>query len=74
MEVRIPATGDGVEDVLLVEWLVPGGTNVEKGQPIYTIESDKSVIEVGAPLSGVLDIAVVPGAIFAVGQVIAHIR
>jgi len=74
MEVRIPATGNGVEDVLLVEWLVPGGASVEKGQPIFTIESDKSVIEIGAPVSGTLDIGVAPGAMFAVGQVIAVIR
>lgn len=74
MEVRIPATGNGVEDVLLVEWLLPAGAKVEEGQPIFTIESDKSVIEVGAPASGTLEIGVAPGAMFAVGQLIASIR
>lgn len=72
-EVRIPATGNGVEDVLLVEWLVGDGARVEKGQPIFTIESDKSVIEVGAPLAGTLKIKVAQGVMFAVGQVIARI-
>lgn len=73
MEVRIPATGNGVEDVLLVEWLVPSGASVEKGDPIFAIESDKSVIEVNAPAGGNLDILVAAGEMFAVGRVIGKI-
>lgn len=38
----------------LAEWLVEDGATVEAGQPIYSLETDKSVQEIEAPESGKL--------------------
>ena len=72
-ELRIPAAGDAVTEVQLVEWVVANGVTVSAGQHIYSIESDKSVLEVEAPVDGVLRIAVEAGGILPVGELVGAI-
>lgn len=57
----------------LTEWLVADGTAVKEGQPIYALESDKSVQEIEAPASGTLKIVAKIGEIYQVGQLLAEI-
>lgn len=73
-ELRIPAAGDAVAEVQLVEWIANQGAEVKEGDPIYSIESDKSVLEVAAPASGKLVIIATAGDIFPVGHVIGRIE
>lgn len=72
-ELHIPAAGDAVSEVQLVEWLAADGASVKEGEVIYTIESDKSVLEIEAPASGVLKIIGAAGSIFPVGSLIGTI-
>jgi pyruvate dehydrogenase E2 component (dihydrolipoamide acetyltransferase) len=51
-EVRVPATGNAGEDVILVEWQVAEGADVLAGQTLVTLETAKSTIEVDAPVAG----------------------
>jgi pyruvate dehydrogenase E2 component (dihydrolipoamide acetyltransferase) len=53
-EVIMPSLGAASDELKLVRWLVKKGDTVEKGQPIFEAESDKSVVEVEAPDSGTL--------------------
>jgi pyruvate/2-oxoglutarate dehydrogenase complex dihydrolipoamide acyltransferase (E2) component len=73
-ELRIPAAGDAVAEVKLVEWAVADGAEVEEGQTLYTIESEKSVLDVEAPASGKLSIKEAPDQVLAVGHLVGVIE
>ena len=53
-EVILPKLGQTMESGSIAEWLVQEGQAVKKGEPIFTVESDKAVLEATAPASGVL--------------------
>lgn len=72
-QVLLPKLGFSVNEAILNEWLAEDGAQVEKGQPLYSIESEKSVQEVEAPVSGTLRILKQPGETYDVGTVIAEI-
>jgi pyruvate/2-oxoglutarate dehydrogenase complex dihydrolipoamide acyltransferase (E2) component len=72
-DLRIPAAGDAVSEVQLVEWVKQDGAAVQEGEIVYTIESDKSVLELEAPASGMLKILEQAGGIFPVGHLIGQI-
>lgn len=72
-DIRIPPIGNGLDDVHLVEWLVSDASNVDVGQSIFSIESDKSVVEVSAPIAGKLRIMAGAGEMYRVGQVVGEI-
>lgn len=50
----IPKLQMSTTEGTLTEWLVEDGAMVEEGQPIYALETDKSVQEIEAPASGKL--------------------
>ncbi|MFA7553859.1 MAG: biotin/lipoyl-containing protein [Spongiibacteraceae bacterium] len=60
IEIKIPKIGFSMSEGVLTEWLVKDGDTVEEGQPIYALESDKSVNEVESPTAGVIKILVEP--------------
>ena len=57
----------------LAEWLAEDGTEVEEGQPIYTLETDKSTQEIEAPTGGILVHKVPAGETYPVGTEIGEI-
>jgi pyruvate dehydrogenase E2 component (dihydrolipoamide acetyltransferase) len=62
------------ENATVVQWLVPEGDTVEQGDPILEVETDKVVMEVEAPVSGVLGgVRVQKGAVVPVTEIIAFI-
>ena len=72
-EVKLPRLGQGMEAGTIVKWLKAEGDKVEKGEPLYELDTDKVTQEVEAEASGVLlRIAVVEGEV-PVGQTIAFI-
>ena len=72
-EVRLPKTGDAVEEGTLVEWLVEDGARVERGDPLYLLETDKVEMEIDAPCAGVVSHVGAPGEVYRVGALIATI-
>jgi pyruvate/2-oxoglutarate dehydrogenase complex dihydrolipoamide acyltransferase (E2) component len=73
MDLRVPASGDSVSEVELIEWVAADGQAINEGDPLYSIETVKAVIEVTAPVSGTLQIVAKKGETLAVGQLVAHI-
>jgi pyruvate dehydrogenase E2 component (dihydrolipoamide acetyltransferase) len=72
-DVRLPRLGQGMESGTIVKWLKSEGDNVEKGEPLYELDTDKVTQEVEADASGVLlKIAVSEGEV-EVGKTIAVI-
>lgn len=72
-EVLLPKIGFAMNDAVLSQWLIDDGAQVAAGQPLYSIESDKSVQEIESPASGTLRILAAVGATYAVGTVLAEI-
>src|SRR2546423_10157925 len=61
-EVKLPRLGQGMESGTIVKWLKAEGDQVEKGEPLYELDTDKVTQEVEAEASGVLlKIAVAEG-------------
>lgn len=58
----------------LAEWLVDDGAEIVEGQPIYSLETDKSVQEIEAPASGTLTQKATAGEIYPVGTEIGEIN
>jgi pyruvate dehydrogenase E2 component (dihydrolipoamide acetyltransferase) len=72
-EVILPRLGQGMESGTIVRWLKSEGEPVEKGEPLFELDTDKVTQEVEAEASGVLlKIAVAEGEV-PVGQTIAFI-
>jgi len=57
----------------LVEWLEDDGTVLDVGQPIYVLETDKSVQEIEAPTAGKLVQKVPAGETYTIGTIIGEI-
>jgi pyruvate dehydrogenase E2 component (dihydrolipoamide acetyltransferase) len=72
-EIKLPRLGQGMESGTIVKWLKSEGEKVEKGEPLYELDTDKVTQEVEADASGVLlKIAVQEGEV-PVGRTIAVI-
>jgi pyruvate dehydrogenase E2 component (dihydrolipoyllysine-residue acetyltransferase) len=72
-EVKLPRLGQGMESGTIVKWLKSEGDSVEKGEPLYELDTDKVTQEVEAEASGVLlRIAVTEGEV-EVGRTIGFI-
>ncbi len=69
----IPKLQMSTTEGTLAEWLVADGAQVEEGQPIYLLETDKSVQEIEAPQSGRLVQKVAAGETYPVGTEIGEI-
>jgi pyruvate/2-oxoglutarate dehydrogenase complex dihydrolipoamide acyltransferase (E2) component len=73
-EILLPKIGFSMNEGVLSRWLVEDGATVKQGEPLYELESDKSLQEVEAPASGRLKILVAAtGETYPVGTVLGEI-
>jgi len=62
------------ETATLIDWLVEEGQQVEKGQPIFEVETDKVTVEVESPAAGLLSgLSAKPGDVIPVTTILAYI-
>ncbi|HEY0651038.1 lipoyl domain-containing protein [Phenylobacterium sp.] len=73
-EILLPKLGFDMNEGILTEWLVADGSHVSEGQPLYSVESDKSNNEIEAPASGTLKILAAPEETYEVGTVLGYIE
>jgi 2-oxoglutarate dehydrogenase E2 component (dihydrolipoamide succinyltransferase) len=72
IEVRVPQLPESVADATLVAWRKQPGDAVQRDENLVDLETDKVVLEVPAPATGVLqEIRVQDGATVTSGQVLA---
>ena len=74
LEVRIPAVGESVTSGMISAWLKNDGDVVNKGEPLFTLETDKVSTEVTADGAGTLRIKAQAGAEVKIGEVVATIE
>lgn len=72
-EIILPKLGFSMNEGVIAEWLVADGAAVKEGEPLFSLESEKSVNEIEAPASGVLRIIKPAGETYEVGTVIGEI-
>ena len=53
-ELRVPTLGMDMEEATIVRWLVEEGAEVEKGEPVLEIDTDKTSFEIEAPAGGTI--------------------
>lgn len=72
-QILLPKLGFSMNEAVLVEWMAEDGAQVSKGQPLYAIESEKSLQEIEAPADGTLRIIEQAGDTYEIGTVIGEI-
>lgn len=72
--VIVPQIGEAVSELMIAEWFKAVGDPVEKGEPLFSVDSDKAVVEVEAVISGTLtEIVSEEGASVMPGDVVARV-
>ncbi|MDF0678743.1 MAG: 2-oxoglutarate dehydrogenase complex dihydrolipoyllysine-residue succinyltransferase [Nitrosomonas sp.] len=74
IEVKVPALSESIAEATLINWHKQQGEYVERGENLIDIETDKVVLELPAPQSGILaEIIRNDGATVTSGEIIARI-
>jgi pyruvate dehydrogenase E2 component (dihydrolipoamide acetyltransferase) len=75
MDVVMPQLGETVKDGTVTAWRKKVGERVEKDEPLFEVETDKTEMEIPAPAAGVVAAILVPeGETVAVGARLAVIE
>ncbi|MCT2535803.1 2-oxoglutarate dehydrogenase complex dihydrolipoyllysine-residue succinyltransferase [Aquibacillus koreensis] len=73
-EIKVPELAESITEGTIAEWLVKEGDQVQKGDPILELETDKVNVEVNADYSGVIaEVLKQEGDDVSVGDVIAKV-
>jgi|TARA_R110001583_G_C5661109_1_gene409631 pyruvate/2-oxoglutarate dehydrogenase complex dihydrolipoamide acyltransferase (E2) component len=73
IDVLLPKIGFSMNEGTVSEWLAVDGAEIKEGDPLFTLESEKSVEEIEAPASGKLKIIKPAGEACECGTVIGQI-
>ncbi|MGB5618285.1 MAG: 2-oxoglutarate dehydrogenase complex dihydrolipoyllysine-residue succinyltransferase [Desulfobacterales bacterium] len=73
VEIKIPSVGESVAEAVLAQWFKKDGDQVQKGEALFVIETDKVTLEVEAEADGVLEISVGEGETVSIGAVVGTI-
>lgn len=72
-EIIIPKLGMTMEEGTVAEWLVPDGAEVQAGQPVYRLETEKIEMEVEAEAAGTVRHVVASGTTLPPGAVVGYL-
>ena len=67
-EIKVPVLPESVSDAVVISWYKKAGDFIERDDPIVDIETDKVVLEVPSPVSGVLKEIIEPDGSTVIGQ------
>ncbi|MGE3976910.1 MAG: 2-oxoglutarate dehydrogenase complex dihydrolipoyllysine-residue succinyltransferase [Nitrospira sp.] len=74
IELKIPTIGESITEVQIDEWLKSPGETVRQDEPIVSLETEKTSLDLPAPVSGVLvRVLKKKGEMAHVGEVIAYL-
>ncbi len=68
--ITVPGVGESISEGILARWLKPDGAQVQAGEPLFELETDKASSVVPAATSGVLKINVAEGETVAIGATV----
>lgn len=70
---KLPKLAVSMQEGTIVEWLAAAGAHVSVGQPIFTVESEKSSMDVESPFAGVFQPIAELNQAYPVGTPVAEI-
>jgi pyruvate dehydrogenase E2 component (dihydrolipoamide acetyltransferase) len=73
MELKFVDVGEGITEGHIQKWLVKDGDIIREDQPVVKIETDKAVVDVPAPASGVIKINMQENTDVHLGDILAYI-
>jgi len=73
IEMKIPSPGESITEVSVSRWYKENGSQVEKGEELGEIESEKASLPLIAPENGTLEIILSEGSVTKVGAVACKI-
>ena len=73
VEIKVPSVGESVTEAVLAQWFKKDGDQIQKGEALFVIETDKVTLEVEAEAEGVLKISVGEGETVSIGAVVGTI-
>ncbi len=72
IEIKVPQLPESVSDAILIAWHKKAGDSVERDENLVDLETDKVVLEVPAPATGILqEIKISDGATVVAGDLLA---
>ena len=71
-EIKFVDVGEGITEGHIQKWLVEDGSEVKEDQPVAQIETDKAVVNLPAPISGLIKIVAKAGTDVKVGDTLAY--
>src|SRR5690242_3860232 len=74
VQVKIPAVGESISSGVVSVWHKKSGEHVKKGDPLFTLETDKVSTEIVAEADGVLKTKASEGQEVKIGEVVAEIE
>ena len=75
IDYKLADVGEGIAEAEVIEWLVAVGDNVQEDQPVVIVETDKSQIEIPAPVTGIVkSLGAKVGDVLAVGSNLMQIE
>ena len=73
--VTLPRLGEMTEEAVFIEWVVAVGDEVEEGNPLAIVDTDKVETDIPSPVAGrVVELFVEPEAEMAVGAALCTIE
>lgn len=72
--IRIPRLSVAISEATLVDVLIAEGARVEKGQPLFVVETEKVENEIDAGASGTVTWSGVAGTVYEIGAEIGVIH
>ena len=72
-DVLIPEIGESITSGIIAAWLKGEGEEVQEGEDLFELETDKATLAVPSPASGMLSVTVQEGEEVSVGQSVAVI-
>lgn len=73
IKLKVPKLDMSMEEAVISEWFVKTGDTVTKGQEIYSVESDKTTMDVESPLDGVITVIGEAGETYELGAIVAEL-
>jgi len=70
-DVKVPSVGESITSGTIVSWLKHSGDQVEQGENLFELETDKAVLEIPSPDAGTLETLVEEGTEVAIGETVA---
>jgi pyruvate dehydrogenase E2 component (dihydrolipoamide acetyltransferase) len=69
----MPKLGMTMQEARIVEWHAKDGERIEKGDVLFTIETEKTALDIEAPASGILEVLVQAGETVGVLEPVARL-